>query len=112
MGRVLGPRTLVVQARAHLPKMAAPYTVILGSTSHLDLSLLCKYDTPIADMLARSPPLPLTIDYGDEHRVVTADDEQPILLALEHRDRVRRLHLLMSEETLQSIATASRGHGR
>jgi len=30
--------------------------VILGSASYLDLSLVCAIGTPVADMLAHSPP--------------------------------------------------------
>jgi hypothetical protein len=37
--------------------------VILGSASYLGVSLICTYGTPVADMLAHSPPLPLVIDY-------------------------------------------------
>jgi hypothetical protein len=40
--------------------------LILGSASYLRLSLVCTYGTPVADMLAHSPPLPLAIDYTNE----------------------------------------------
>ncbi len=43
-------------------------------------------------MLAHSPPLPLILDYLDNHNL-TAEDEEGILLALQHRDRVRRIRL-------------------
>ena len=33
--------------------------VILGSAFYLDVSLVCTIGTPVADMLAHSPPLPL-----------------------------------------------------
>jgi hypothetical protein len=45
---------------------------------------------PVMDMLAHSPPLPLTIFCG---RKVTAEDESGILLALSHRDRIRHIDL-------------------
>ena len=32
--------------------------LILSSASHLRLHLVCTYGTPVADMLAHSPPLP------------------------------------------------------
>ncbi|KAF8490316.1 hypothetical protein F5888DRAFT_1741582 [Russula emetica] len=63
--------------------------LILGSTSYLGLCLVCTFGTPVADMLAHSPPLPLIIDQG---RNVT-EDEEGIVLALEQRDRVRRVRL-------------------
>ena len=65
--------------------------LILGSASYLGLCLVCTYDTPVADMLAHSPPLPLVIDYQDHD--ITADDEEAIILALTQRDRVRRIRL-------------------
>ena len=46
-------------------------------------------------MLAHSPPLPLIIDYDDEHCYITAEVEEMITLALERRDRVRRVRLRM-----------------
>ena len=64
--------------------------LILASPSYLGLSLVCRPGTPVADMLAHSPPLPLIIDH---HRFIniTAEDEEGILLALKHSDRVRRI---------------------
>ena len=70
--------------------------IILGSTSYLDLSLLCKYGTPVADMLAHSPSLPLVIFYCTKGRDLTTEDEEGIILALKHRDRVRRVRFGIS----------------
>jgi hypothetical protein len=63
--------------------------LILGSASYLGLCLVCTYGTRVADMLVHSPPLPLIIDHpgGD----ITTKDEEEIFLALEQRDRVRRI---------------------
>ncbi|KAI0286302.1 hypothetical protein BC826DRAFT_95114 [Russula brevipes] len=69
--------------------------LILGSASHLGLGLLCKYDTPIADMLAHSPPLPLIIHFVDP--------------GPNHRDRVRRIRLWTAADRLQSIIRAIDG---
>jgi len=69
--------------------------LILQSASHLGLSLLCTHRTQVADMLARSPPLPLVIDHADERRSLTPEDEEGIKLALRHHDRVRRIRLAM-----------------
>ena len=65
--------------------------LILGSASHLGLHLLFTHDTPVADMLAHSPPLPLIIDHFDHG--IWAHDRHGIMLALLHRDRVRRIRL-------------------
>jgi hypothetical protein len=69
--------------------------IILESPSLLDLHLLCTNGVPVADMLAHSPPLPLTIHYHARGGDITADDESGILLALSHRDRVRHIYFEM-----------------
>jgi len=77
----MGPRTLVVQARPRLPvpKMAVP-RIQIG----IDLSLFCTYRTPVADMLAHSPPLPLVIQLPREilQKLLDPEDEAGIMLAL------------------------------
>ena len=81
--------------------------IILGSVSHLGLCLHCTYGTPVADMLAYSPPLPLIVDYLDEHHNITAEDKAGMMLALQQRDRVRRIRLRMSSVlTLQRFIMA------
>lgn len=37
--------------------------IILGSSFYLDVSLVCTNGTPVAGMLAHSPPLSLVVDY-------------------------------------------------
>ena len=93
----------MVQARACLPKMAIP---ILASASYLRLYLLCTYRTPVAEMLAHSPPLPLIIDYFDEYDDITTEDEEGILLALEHRDRVHSIRLRMPFQSPKKLTNA------
>ena len=46
-------------------------------------------------MLAHSPPLPLIIDFNDECRDITAEDEEEVILALGQRERVRRIRLFL-----------------
>jgi hypothetical protein len=76
--------------------------IILGSPSHLGLCLLSTYGTPVADMLAHSPPLPLILDYLDNHNL-TAEDEEGIRLALQHCDRVHRIRLEIPVLNLQNL---------
>ena len=76
--------------------------LILGSPSYFGLSLVCTNGTPVQDMLAHSPPIPLTVDYGRENGI-TAEDEEGILLALEQRDRVRHLRLNYPVQHLQKL---------
>jgi hypothetical protein len=81
--------------------------LILGSASYLDLCLVCTYGTPVADMLAHSPPLPLVIDYHDHD--ITAEDEEEIILALEQRDRVHRIRFDIPVLKLQKLIMAIDG---
>ena len=54
----------------------------------------------MADMLAHSPPLPLIINFMDEFRDLSVEDEEAILLALQDRARVRRIGLMMPATNL------------
>ncbi|KAF8468668.1 hypothetical protein DFH94DRAFT_775105 [Russula ochroleuca] len=83
--------------------------IVLESASHLQLSLVCARGTPVADMLAHSPPLPLIIDHLDQNHDLTAEDEEGIILALQHRDRVRRIRLRKSFLKLQKLVNALDG---
>ncbi len=58
-------------------------------------------------MLAHSPPLPLVIDY--EGTDITAEDEEAIILALEQRDRVRRIRFNIPVLKLQKLIMAIDG---
>jgi hypothetical protein len=77
----------------------------LGSASYLGLSLVCTNGTPVENMLAHSPPLPLTIDYSGEYGI-TAEDEESVLLALEQRHRVRHLRIAFPVQTLRKLVIA------
>jgi hypothetical protein len=68
--------------------------LIFASPSQLRLHLLCTYGVSVAKMLAHSPPLPLTIYYDGENRETTEEDEEDILLALRHSDRVHYISLI------------------
>jgi hypothetical protein len=82
--------------------------LILGSRTLLDLHLVCTYGVPVADMLAHSPPLPLTI-YYDKNCEMTAEDEQGVLLALSNRDRVHHIGLEMPASNLERLIPAMDG---
>ena len=75
----------------------------------LDLSLVCTIGTPVADMLAHSPPLPLVIDYVNGNNDITAEEEEGAILALKHYNRVRRVRLFMSATSLQKLIVAMDG---
>ena len=80
--------------------------VILGSASYLGVSLVCTTGTPVADMLAHSPPLPLLIDYRNGNRDIAAEDEEGAIFALMHYNRVRRVRLGMAATSLQTLIVA------
>ena len=64
--------------------------------------------TPVADMLANSPHLPLIIDHFEDD-VITRDDEEGIILGLLHHDRVCRIRLRSSISNLQQFIFALNG---
>ena len=68
--------------------------LVLESASLLGLSLLCTHGTPVKEMLAHLPPLPLILDYYDLYDCIAPGDVQDIILALRHRDRVRRIRIM------------------
>jgi hypothetical protein len=83
--------------------------LILCSASYLHLALLCTHGTPVAEMLLHSPPLPLVIDHDDINNDLSADDEEGIMLALQNRDRVRRICLRIPVPSLQKLVMAIDG---
>jgi hypothetical protein len=80
--------------------------LMLGSASYLGLCLVCTKGTPVADMLAHSPPLPLVVDYYYEDSNMNTEDEEGLILALEQRDRVHRIRLRMEIPNLQRLIMA------
>ena len=80
--------------------------VILSSASYLGVSLVCTEGTPVADMLAHSPPLPLDLDYFYEDVEIAAEDEEGAILALKHYNRLRRVRLAMPATSLQKLIEA------
>ena len=80
--------------------------IILGSASYLELSLVCTFGTPVQDMLAHSPHLPLAVDYHENGREITTDDEEGIIFALKQRERVLRVRLRVPVTGLQKFNAA------
>ena len=57
-----------------------------------------------------SSRIPLIIDhFDDEYHVLTAEDEKGIILALQHRDRVRRIRIMKPTPILQKLIIALDG---
>jgi len=80
--------------------------LVLASAFHLGLCLVCTHGTPVAKMLAHSPALPLIVDYVDQDREMTLQDEDGILIALGHLDRIRRIRLRLPVSNLQRVIVA------
>ena len=78
--------------------------LILGSPTYLGIFLVCTCGTPVADMLAHSPPLPLIIDYSYVKDLNTEDEERAIL-ALKQCDRIHRVRLGMAVTSLQKLVS-------
>ncbi|KAH9165696.1 hypothetical protein EDB89DRAFT_273471 [Lactarius sanguifluus] len=63
--------------------------LIFASPSRLNLELLCTNGTPVRNGLGCWPAFPIVIEYDK----IAPEDEDNILAALEHPDRVRRVSL-------------------
>ena len=83
--------------------------LVLESAFHLRLSLVCARGTPVADLLAHSPPFPLIIDHVYLDDGITAEDEKGIILALQHRDRVRRIRIRKAAPILKKLIRSLEG---
>jgi hypothetical protein len=53
-------------------------------------------------MLALGPPLPLIVDYLSDH-IITSREKEDIILALQHRDRVRRIRIQIRIPDLETL---------
>ncbi|KAH9955676.1 hypothetical protein BC827DRAFT_830422 [Russula dissimulans] len=89
--------------------------LILCSSAHLRLCLVCTRGTPVATMLAHSPPLPIIIDWHPDNyrrlktRHLRTGDIEEIILALKQHDRVRRIRIEMPLDDLQKVTVALDG---
>jgi hypothetical protein len=61
---------------------------------------------PVSEVLTYSPPLPLVIEYVYVDSDIGTEDEEGLMLALEQRDRVRRIRLVVSIQNSQKFFTA------
>ena len=88
--------------------------IIFASPLRLDLQLLCTHGTPVRKNLGYWPPIPLIIDYytdwdADEGTsLVPTYDEDDIMAALEHPDRVRYVGISVTSSLLGKMAAAIR----
>jgi hypothetical protein len=83
--------------------------VLLESPNRLGTTLICTSRTPVKDLLAHSPPLPIIVYYGNPEPLDTQDDVNDILLALQHPDRVRRINLHLPSASMRKVFRSMQG---
>jgi hypothetical protein len=99
--------------------------IIFGSPVGLRLRLHCTYGTPVLKTLGYWPPFPLVLNYGvppfrlpgairfstipeGAVRLPTPEDEDNIMAALQHTDRVRSISSTVSSSLLNKLSTISK----
>jgi hypothetical protein len=82
--------------------------IIFESPLGLRLRLHCTYGTPVMKTLGYWPPFPLVVNYGAIHRPPAPEDEDNIMAALEHTDRVRSISFTISSSLLKKLSTISK----
>src|SRR6266702_67544 len=78
--------------------------IIFGSSHHLNLEFLCTYGTPVRNTLGYLPALPIVIHFPG---YIEDSDEDNIIVALEHPDRVHVLKLNMPCSLSEKVATVT-----
>jgi hypothetical protein len=84
--------------------------IIFSSPLRLDLCLICKHRTPVRKNLGLWPTFPIILDYDDyPHPTskISSNDEDNIIAALEHPDRVRCLRIPVTKSVLEKVATVA-----
>ena len=83
--------------------------IVFASPLRLDLQLLCTHGTPVRKNLDVWPPLPLMIDYytywdADDGKSPTLSEEEDVIAALNHSDRVRYVGISVTGSLLEKMA--------
>ena len=81
-------------------------SLVFASRHRLNLRLLCTYGTPVRKTLDCWPPLPIVIRYSDSTglRPPSPDDDDNIIAALQHRDRVCEVALTMGSSLFAKLS--------
>ena len=80
--------------------------IIFSSSCHLNLELLCTHGTPVRKNLGYLPALPIVIHFPG---YIKDSDEDNIIAALEHLDRVRVVELHAPCSLLGKMAMVTQG---
>ncbi|KAH9172849.1 hypothetical protein EDB89DRAFT_1905747 [Lactarius sanguifluus] len=80
--------------------------IIFESPHRLNLRIFCTYGTPVRKNLGIWPALPIVMDYADYNYLVGVppNDEDNVVAALEHPDRVSYLALGITGSQLDKMA--------
>lgn len=81
--------------------------ILFAFPIRLGITLVCNSRTPVPDVLASSPTLPLIIYWGNPGTLDAEDSVKNVYLALRHRDRVCRIKLRLPESSLRHVLTTS-----
>jgi len=82
--------------------------IVFASPRRLNLQILCTEGTPVRKDLGIWPAIPIAVQYGDDASgiQVSPNDEDDVIAALEHPDRVCHVRLCIMGSQLGKIATA------
>ncbi|KAI0298757.1 hypothetical protein B0F90DRAFT_670885 [Multifurca ochricompacta] len=80
--------------------------IVFASLHRLDLRLYCTYGTPVRGNLDCWPALPIIVNYWDDvdFKPSSPEDEDNIIAALEHADRVSRIDVLATSSLFGKLA--------
>ena len=78
--------------------------VVLSSSRHLNLELLCTHGTSVRKNLGHLPALPTVIHFSGSYE---DSDEDNIIAALEHPNRIHAIRLSASHTLLEKMSTVA-----
>ena len=79
--------------------------IMSESPRRLGLRVCCTYGTPVKKSILIWPNIPIAIDYCSALIDTSPDDEESIIAALEHSDRVGYLGLHLTDSLLGKLGT-------
>lgn len=84
--------------------------IVFASPRRLDLHLFCTYGTSVRKNLSCWPAFPIIVDYypywdSNSGQSLTPDNDDNVIAALEHPDRVRCVEIAATSSLLGKVAT-------
>ncbi|KAH9170328.1 hypothetical protein EDB89DRAFT_2230743 [Lactarius sanguifluus] len=78
--------------------------LVFASPHRLNLRIICTQRTPVRKNLGIWPAFPIVIDYRRSRRILRPKEEENIIAALEHPNRVCQLELNITGSQLEKMA--------